>query len=191
MNYICNLIYNIVKNKHFCDNQSLNWKNKNFVWFVDCKKLLGESLILLGEIGGNDYNHPFFEGINFETIQDLVPYVINTIGLAIKVRTSFKSKLYSLVVIYDIVIFFKLLYKRILLYSLMHHLYSLIREINIIKMQASRLTNCIKFYLFIEYVISNPCNAGANSTRGNNNIGSWKSPDRLLPILSNIIRGFR
>ncbi|KAJ6935658.1 GDSL esterase/lipase [Populus alba x Populus x berolinensis] len=50
----------------------------------DCKKLLGDSLILLGEIGGNDYNHPFSEGINFETIQDLVPYVINTIGLAIK-----------------------------------------------------------------------------------------------------------
>ncbi|KAJ6766976.1 ZINC FINGER FYVE DOMAIN CONTAINING PROTEIN [Salix purpurea] len=50
----------------------------------DCKKLLGDSLILLGEIGGNDYNNPFFEGLNFETIQDLVPYVIHTIGLAIE-----------------------------------------------------------------------------------------------------------
>ncbi|KAJ6925999.1 hypothetical protein NC651_010443 [Populus alba x Populus x berolinensis] len=110
----------------------------------DCKKVLGDSLILLGEIGGNDYNHPFSEGINFETIQDLVPYVINTIGLAIKVRSSFNSKLYSLVVIYDIVIFFKLLYKRILLYSLMHHLYSLIRKINIVKIQASPLSNIVQ-----------------------------------------------
>ncbi|KAJ6707150.1 hypothetical protein OIU85_027496 [Salix viminalis] len=50
----------------------------------DCKKLLGDSLILLGEIGGNDYNNPFFEGLNFETIQDLVPCVIHTIGLAIE-----------------------------------------------------------------------------------------------------------
>ncbi|CAK7350444.1 unnamed protein product [Dovyalis caffra] len=52
--------------------------------YIDCKKLLGNSLILLGEIGGNDYNHAFFGGVSTEIIQDLVPYVINAIGLAIE-----------------------------------------------------------------------------------------------------------
>nr|TKS08425.1 hypothetical protein D5086_0000103340 [Populus alba] len=50
----------------------------------DHKKLLGNSLILLGEIGGNDYNHAFFGGVSTESIQDLVPYVVNIIGQAIK-----------------------------------------------------------------------------------------------------------
>ncbi|KAJ6893628.1 hypothetical protein NC652_027623 [Populus alba x Populus x berolinensis] len=50
----------------------------------DHKKLLGNSLILLGEIGGNDYNHAFFGGVSTECIQDLVPFVVNIIGQAIK-----------------------------------------------------------------------------------------------------------
>ncbi|KAL3576154.1 hypothetical protein D5086_021437 [Populus alba] len=55
----------------------------------DHKKLLGNSLILLGEIGGNDYNHAFFGGVSTESIQDLVPYVVNIIGQAIKIKKEY------------------------------------------------------------------------------------------------------
>ncbi|KAI8002039.1 GDSL esterase/lipase [Camellia lanceoleosa] len=49
----------------------------------DCKKLLRNSLVLMGEIGGNDYNHAFDSGRNIEEIQSFVPPVINAIGFAI------------------------------------------------------------------------------------------------------------
>ncbi|KAF5944503.1 hypothetical protein HYC85_018580 [Camellia sinensis] len=47
------------------------------------KKLLRNSLVLMGEIGGNDYNHAFDSGRNIEEIQSFVPPVINAIGFAI------------------------------------------------------------------------------------------------------------
>ncbi|KAL3739946.1 hypothetical protein ACJRO7_021253 [Eucalyptus globulus] len=49
----------------------------------DCKEFLGNSLVLMGEIGGNDYNHPFFMGKDLEEIQDFVPLVIEEIVSAI------------------------------------------------------------------------------------------------------------
>lgn len=49
----------------------------------NCKQLLRNSLILLGEIGGNDYNHAFQSGRNIQEIQSFVPLVINAISLAI------------------------------------------------------------------------------------------------------------
>ncbi|CAI0375263.1 unnamed protein product [Linum tenue] len=49
-----------------------------------CSSLLNNSLVLLGEIGGNDYNFAFSSGISLNKIQELVPMVINTIGLALK-----------------------------------------------------------------------------------------------------------
>ncbi|KAI6705356.1 hypothetical protein NL676_008318 [Syzygium grande] len=51
----------------------------------DCKEFLGNSLVLLGEIGGNDYNHPLFMGRDPEEIRDFVPLVVEEIGLAISV----------------------------------------------------------------------------------------------------------
>nr|GMD86471.1 GDSL esterase/lipase At1g28590-like [Ipomoea batatas] len=51
--------------------------------FIECKKYLQSSLILMGEIGGNDYNDPFLEGHSIEEIQSFVPNVIATIGAAI------------------------------------------------------------------------------------------------------------
>ncbi|XWS11213.1 hypothetical protein CRYUN_Cryun38cG0065000 [Craigia yunnanensis] len=49
----------------------------------DCKELLRNSLIVMGEIGGNDYNHPFLEGKNTEEIREFVPLVAHTIASAI------------------------------------------------------------------------------------------------------------
>ncbi|KAI6705338.1 hypothetical protein NL676_008300 [Syzygium grande] len=49
----------------------------------DCKEFLGKSLVLMGEIGGNDYNYPFFMGSDLEEIQDLVPLVLEEIVSAI------------------------------------------------------------------------------------------------------------
>ncbi|XWS27854.1 hypothetical protein CRYUN_Cryun25bG0015300 [Craigia yunnanensis] len=48
-----------------------------------CKELLLNSLIVMGEIGGNDYNHAFLEGKDAEEIQEFVPLVAHTIASAI------------------------------------------------------------------------------------------------------------
>ncbi|KAI3964555.1 hypothetical protein MKW92_025406 [Papaver armeniacum] len=50
----------------------------------DCHEYLKTSLILMGEIGGNDYNGPFFQGRGLEEIRTFVPDVIKAISLAIK-----------------------------------------------------------------------------------------------------------
>ncbi|KAI6705337.1 hypothetical protein NL676_008299 [Syzygium grande] len=49
----------------------------------DCKEFLGNSLVLLGEIGGNDYHHPLSMGRDPEEIHDFVPLVIEEIVSAI------------------------------------------------------------------------------------------------------------
>ncbi|KAJ8467568.1 hypothetical protein OPV22_030120 [Ensete ventricosum] len=49
----------------------------------DPKDVLNSSLILMGEIGGNDYNHPFFQGIKVDEIRLFVPSVINAISSGI------------------------------------------------------------------------------------------------------------
>ncbi|AEE31008.1 GDSL lipase/esterase [Arabidopsis suecica] len=48
-----------------------------------CREMLGDSLILMGEIGVNDYNYPFFEGKSINEIKQLVPLVIKAISSAI------------------------------------------------------------------------------------------------------------
>ncbi|KAL4586341.1 hypothetical protein LXL04_010977 [Taraxacum kok-saghyz] len=49
----------------------------------DCRNLLGRSLILMGELGGNDYNHPVLAGKPIEEIKSYVPLVIDTIVSAV------------------------------------------------------------------------------------------------------------
>nr|CAD1824008.1 unnamed protein product [Ananas comosus var. bracteatus] len=49
----------------------------------DRSKIMNSSLFLVGEIGGNDYNHPLFQGKTIEEVRSFVPSVINTIGSAI------------------------------------------------------------------------------------------------------------
>ncbi|XP_056172010.1 GDSL esterase/lipase At1g28570-like isoform X3 [Syzygium oleosum] len=58
----------------------------------DCKEFLGKSLVLMGEIGGNDYNYPFLMGSDLEEIQDLVPLVLEEIVSAIKFQSSDKEE---------------------------------------------------------------------------------------------------
>ncbi|KAL8236121.1 hypothetical protein R6Q59_017202 [Mikania micrantha] len=45
----------------------------------DCKNILRSSLILMGEIGGNDYNHAVIAGKSIDDLKSYVPLVINTI----------------------------------------------------------------------------------------------------------------
>uniref|UniRef100_A0A7N2LR28 GDSL esterase/lipase n=1 Tax=Quercus lobata TaxID=97700 RepID=A0A7N2LR28_QUELO len=48
-----------------------------------CNEIFGSSLFLMGEIGGNDYNYPFFLYRSIEEIQTFVPLVIKAIASAI------------------------------------------------------------------------------------------------------------
>lgn len=43
----------------------------------------------MGEIGGNDYNHPFSQGKSGEEVKSFVPAVISAIGQAINVSINF------------------------------------------------------------------------------------------------------
>ncbi|XP_050287243.1 GDSL esterase/lipase At1g28580-like isoform X1 [Quercus robur] len=49
----------------------------------ECNEIFGSSLFLMGEIGGNDYNYPFFLYRSIEEIQTFVPLVIKAIASAI------------------------------------------------------------------------------------------------------------
>lgn len=52
---------------------------------TDCAKYFERSLFLVGEIGGNDYNYPFFVGGTIKQLKALVPLVVETIVAAISV----------------------------------------------------------------------------------------------------------
>ncbi|XP_008777735.4 GDSL esterase/lipase At1g28580-like [Phoenix dactylifera] len=49
----------------------------------DCKGLMSNSLFLMGEIGWNDYNHPFVQGMTIKEIRTFVPDIIHVISSAI------------------------------------------------------------------------------------------------------------
>ncbi|KAI3795456.1 hypothetical protein L1987_38111 [Smallanthus sonchifolius] len=49
----------------------------------DCRNFIGRSLILMGEIGGNDYNIPLLKGKTIDEVQSYVPLVIDTIVSAV------------------------------------------------------------------------------------------------------------
>jgi hypothetical protein len=46
---------------------------------------MSNALFVVGEIGGNDYNHPLFSGLSLDEVRTFVPDVIRTISLAIHV----------------------------------------------------------------------------------------------------------
>ncbi|CAO2148337.1 unnamed protein product [Urochloa humidicola] len=59
----------------------------------DCKDIMSSSLFLMGEIGGNDYNHPFFQNRSLEhEIKPLVPKVTEKIKNATKVLIGLGAK---------------------------------------------------------------------------------------------------
>ncbi|CAN6362713.1 unnamed protein product [Urochloa humidicola] len=59
----------------------------------DRKDIMSSSLFLMGEIGGNDYNHPFFQNRSFkDEIKPLVPKVVKKIENATKVLIGLGAK---------------------------------------------------------------------------------------------------
>jgi len=51
--------------------------------------MIGNALILMGEIGGNDYNFPFFNRKPVKEVEELVPFVIASISSTITVYIFF------------------------------------------------------------------------------------------------------
>ncbi|XP_051225207.2 sinapine esterase [Lolium perenne] len=49
-----------------------------------CTNMMNKSLFLVGEIGGNDYNLPFFTEVSFEKIRTFTPSVVAKISSTIK-----------------------------------------------------------------------------------------------------------
>ncbi|KAI3818430.1 hypothetical protein L1987_12237 [Smallanthus sonchifolius] len=47
--------------------------------YSNCRNFIGQSLILVGEIGGNDFNYPILDGKPIEEAETFVPLVIDTI----------------------------------------------------------------------------------------------------------------
>ncbi|KAL0353002.1 UNVERIFIED_CONTAM: GDSL esterase/lipase [Sesamum angustifolium] len=63
----------------------LDWFKQFLARIPDGRKFLKSSLILMGEIGGNDYNYPLMQGnIDPEVIRSCVPTVVNYIGSIIE-----------------------------------------------------------------------------------------------------------
>ncbi|XP_020272813.1 GDSL esterase/lipase At5g03980-like, partial [Asparagus officinalis] len=59
---------------------------------AECAKKLRQSLVMMGEIGGNDYNYAFMAGKSIEQVESYVPYVVQTIVNATKHLAAFGSK---------------------------------------------------------------------------------------------------
>jgi len=57
-----------------------------YILVLDCRDMIENALILMGEIGGNDYNYAFFVDKGIEEIKELMPLVITTISSAITVN---------------------------------------------------------------------------------------------------------
>jgi hypothetical protein len=51
--------------------------------------MMNQSLFLVGEIGGNDYNGPLLSGVPFEEIRAITPSVVAKISSTISVSISF------------------------------------------------------------------------------------------------------
>lgn len=60
----------------------------NSFGFTDCAKKLKDSLFLLGEVGGNDYNYAFMSMRPIEQTKLLVPDVVQAIVNAARVNKA-------------------------------------------------------------------------------------------------------
>lgn len=61
----------------------------NFFLVIECDNYFKRSLFLMGEIGGNDYNYPFFVGGTINQLKAMVPLVVQTIVAATSVSPTF------------------------------------------------------------------------------------------------------
>ncbi|KAG6479227.1 hypothetical protein ZIOFF_062689 [Zingiber officinale] len=52
--------------------------------YFECSRKLEHALILMGEIGGNDYNNAFFQGTSIDSVKSFVPQVVDRIVSAAK-----------------------------------------------------------------------------------------------------------
>ncbi|XP_019175962.1 PREDICTED: GDSL esterase/lipase At1g28580-like [Ipomoea nil] len=87
-------IYNAMTNTSL--GTQLDWFHESFctnIHSADCKEKLQSSLVMMGEIGGNDYNYAFLQGIPREEISSsFVPEVISTISSAITKLIEFGAR---------------------------------------------------------------------------------------------------
>ncbi|CAN6168999.1 unnamed protein product [Urochloa humidicola] len=56
------------------------------------REIMASSLFLVGEIGANDYNHPFFQNKTLDWVKPLVPRVIRTIGRSLETLINLGAK---------------------------------------------------------------------------------------------------
>jgi hypothetical protein len=62
---------------------------QNHVCCTGCSDMMNQSLFLVGEIGGNDYNGPLLSGVPMEKIRAITPSVVAKISSTISVSISF------------------------------------------------------------------------------------------------------
>ncbi|XP_051125535.1 sinapine esterase-like isoform X2 [Andrographis paniculata] len=62
----------------------MEWFRTFLAGFPDGRKYLERSLIILGPIGGNDYNHLFMQERSLNELRSLVPIVVSKIGSTIQ-----------------------------------------------------------------------------------------------------------
>ena len=65
------------------------------IMVLECRDMIEDALILMGEVGGNDLNYAFFVGKPIEEIKELIPLVITTISSAITVKKNSLSEYLS------------------------------------------------------------------------------------------------
>ncbi|XP_051125538.1 GDSL esterase/lipase At1g28600-like isoform X4 [Andrographis paniculata] len=66
----------------------MEWFRTFLAGFPDGRKYLERSLIILGPIGGNDYNHLFMQERSLNELRSLVPIVVSKIGSTIQAFCS-------------------------------------------------------------------------------------------------------
>ncbi|XP_037482139.1 sinapine esterase-like [Triticum dicoccoides] len=59
---------------------------------VQRREIMASSLFLVGEIGANDYNHPFFQNRTLGFVRPLVPRVIRSIALSVEALIKLGAK---------------------------------------------------------------------------------------------------
>lgn len=62
--------------------------------------MMNQSLFLVGEIGGNDYNIPLLSGVPLEKIRTITPSVVAKISSTISVSISFVVGIVAANIIY-------------------------------------------------------------------------------------------
>lgn len=68
---------------------------------ADCHEVFANSLFLMGEIGGNDFNYPLFIRRSIVEIKTYVPHVISAITSAINVRLYYMKQYLSALLLFE------------------------------------------------------------------------------------------